>query len=103
MPTSGTFEALKSAKTIGSTNLTAWGEGYNADEYLNVLPNPDQQLIMNDGWSQWQSGNKRHRQGKFSASSPSGSYYSSWGPSKTLDVTLRMSTLDRQTIRGLAG
>ena len=101
MPTSGTFEALKSAKTIGSANLTAWGEGYNADEYLNVLPNPDQQLIMNDGWSQWQSANKRHRQGKFSASSQSGSYYSSWGPSKTLDVTLRMSTLDRQTIKGL--
>jgi len=101
MPTPGTFEALKAAKTIGSANLSAWGEGYNADEYLNVLPNPDQQLIMNDGWSQWQRGNSGHRRGKFSETSRSGSYYSSWGPSKTLDVTLRMSTLDQQTIQGL--
>ena len=101
MPTPGTFEALKTAKTIGATNLAAWGAGYNADEYLNVLPNPDQQLIMNDGWSQWQKGNSGHRKGKFSDTSKSGSYYSSWGPSKTLDVTLRMSTLDRQTIQGL--
>lgn len=101
MPTPGTFEALKAAKTIGSSNLSAWGEGYNADEYLNVLPNPDQQLIMNDGWSQWQRGNSGHRKGKFSQTSRNGSYYSSWGPSKNLDVTLRMSTLDRQTIQGL--
>ncbi|MBM5795007.1 MAG: hypothetical protein FJ049_02610 [Cyanobacteria bacterium M_surface_7_m2_037] len=101
MPTPGTFEALKAAKTIGSANLSAWGEGYNADEYLNVLPNPDQQLIMNDGWSQWQRGNNGHRKGKFSKTSRNGSYYSSWGPSKNLDVTLRMSTLDRQTIQGL--
>ncbi len=101
MPTPGTFEALKSAKTIGSANLAAWSPGFNANEYLNVLPNPDIDLIMNDGWSQWQKGNKNHQKGRFSETSSSGSYYSSWGPSKTLDVTLRMSTLDRQTIQGL--
>lgn len=101
MPTPGTYEALKSAKTIGSANLAAWGAGYNADEYLNVLPNPGQQLIMNDGWSQWQDGNRQHLKGKYSQRSKSGSYYSSWGPQKTLNVTLEMSSLDRQTIRGL--
>jgi len=101
MPAPGTFEALRTAKTIGSANLEAWSQGYNADDYLSVLPNPDQQLIMDDGWSQWQRANSKHRRGKYSDSSKSGSYYSSWGPSKTLDVTLRMSTLDRQTIQGL--
>ena len=85
MPTPGTFEALKSAKTIGSANLAAWSPGFNANEYLNVLPNPDIDLIMNDGWSQWQKGNKNHQKGRFSETSSSGSYYSSWGPSKTLD------------------
>lgn len=101
MSEAGTFESLRSAKTIGSANLAAWSSGYNADEYLNVLPNPEKQLIMNDGWTQWQQGNSKHDKGKFSEASANGSYYSSWGPSKTLNVTLRMSTLDRQTIRGL--
>jgi hypothetical protein len=62
MPTPGTFEALKSAKTIGSANLSAWSSGFNANEYLNVLPNPDIDLIMNDGWSQWQkAGFQKHQ------------------------------------------
>jgi len=101
MANPGTFEALKSAKTIGSANLAAWSTGFNPNEYLNVLPNADIKLIMNDGWSQWQKGNSNHEKGKFSTTTRSGSYYSSWGPSKTLNVTLRMSTLDRQTIQGL--
>jgi len=54
MANPGTFEALKSAKTIGSANLAAWSTGFNPNEYLNVLPNADIKLIMNDGWSQWQ-------------------------------------------------
>ena len=101
MPTPGTYEALKDAKTIGSANLAAWGQGFNTADYLDVLPHSDTKLSMNSGWTQWQKGNRKHLNGKYSSESGNGSYYSSWGPAKTLNLTLKMSTLDQQTIQGL--
>jgi FtsP/CotA-like multicopper oxidase with cupredoxin domain len=101
MATPGTYEALRSAKTIGSSNLAAWSTGYDVSEYLNVLPNENVRLSMDDSWSQWQRGNREHLKGIYSKTSTDGSYHSSWGPSKNLNLTLRMSTLDRQTIQGL--
>lgn len=101
MANPGTYEALLTAKTIGAANLAEWSPGFNAAEYLNVLPNPNVRLSMDDSWSQWQRGNQDHAKGIYSKTSNTGSYYSSWGPEKNLNVTLRMSTLDRKTIRGL--
>lgn len=101
MPTPGTFEALSSAKTIGAANLAAWGSNFATSDYLDVLPHPNQSLRLDSGWNQWQRGNRRHRRGLYSEQSENGSYHSSWGPSKELNVTLKMSSLDQQTIAGL--
>ena len=101
MATPGTYEALRSAKTIGVANLAAWSAGFNPSDYLNVLPNPGQRLPMNDAWSQWQRANQLHSIGVYSGSSANGSYYSSWGPQKELNLTLDMSSYDSQTIQGL--
>ena len=101
MATPGTYAALLEAKTIGAKNLAAWSSGFDPNRYLSVLPHPQITLPINDSWIQWQQGNSQHNQGIYSSTSPNGSYYSSWGPSKSLDVTLRMSTLDQITIKGL--
>ena len=101
MANPGTYEALRDAKTIGSANLAAWGQGFNSADYLDVLPHSDTKLSMNNAWTQWQEGNRNHLRGKYSSTSRNGSYYSSWGPAKTLSLTLRMSTLNQQTIQGL--
>ena len=101
MAAPGTYEALRSAKTIGAANLAAWGSGFNPADYLNVLPNPGKKLVMNDAWSQWQRANRMHGIGRYSGASVNGNYYSSWGPKKELNLTLGMESFDRQVIQGL--
>ncbi|MCP9826824.1 multicopper oxidase domain-containing protein [Synechococcus sp. EJ6-Ellesmere] len=101
MASPSTFEALLDAKTIGQANLANWSPGFDPSQYLSVLPHPDQYMPLVNGWTQWQQGNRKHGKGKYGSQGGDGSYYSSWGPSRSLNLTLRMSTLSQLNVPGL--
>ncbi len=101
MTVPGTFEALLNAKTIGLENLAGWSNGFDPKQYLNVLPHPYQSVPLVNGWTQWQQDNQRYGAGQYSSMGADGTYYSSWGPSRELTLTLRMSTLSQLNVPGL--
>lgn len=96
----GTTEALKSAYIIGQSNFNSWSQGFNQAGYLKVLPHPDQKVAFKDPFRDWQQDHQNYKNGQFSATNAQGTYYSSWGPDKELDVTLKMSDLAQINIDG---
>jgi FtsP/CotA-like multicopper oxidase with cupredoxin domain len=96
----GTTESLKSAYVIGQSNFDSWSQGFGASGYLKVLPHADQKLAFKDPFMDWQKDHQNYKNGQFSATNAQGTYYSSWGPDKELDVTLKMSDLAQINIDG---
>ncbi|MFB2917577.1 multicopper oxidase domain-containing protein [Aerosakkonema funiforme] len=82
-----TSQALKDAYIIGSQNFQNWSPGYDTSGYLKVLPHPDQKVVYKDPFKDWQEGR-------------AGNYYSSWGPEKELNITLRLEDLAQVKIDG---
>jgi len=94
--------SLTDAYIIGSSNHSAWSQGFDPEAYLKVLPKHENKLVYRSPWLEWQQGNKNYRDGIYSEKGPGGSYYSSWGPeSDTLDIELRLSDLNELSIPGL--
>ncbi|MEB3310936.1 MAG: multicopper oxidase domain-containing protein [Snowella sp.] len=91
---------LKNAYIIGQENFNSWSVGFDADGYLKVLPHPDQKVAYQDPFAQWQQDNKDYKNGIFKYQADDGSYYSSWGPKKELEVTLTMDELEQIAIDG---
>ena len=89
--------SFNNAYIIGQTNFNNWSQGLNQKEYLRVLPHPDQKVIFKDPFLDWQ---KDHQNGQFKEESLTGNYFSSWGPDKELNVTLKMSDLSKTVIDG---
>ncbi len=96
---------LKDAYVIGQDNFDAWSTGldendssFDLEEYLKVLPHPDEKVILKDPFQDWR---EDHKDGKFKEVGDEGTYYSSWGPDEELDVTLKMSELSELEIEGL--
>jgi hypothetical protein len=80
--------AIEEAYIIGQENFNSWGQGFDAEGYLKVLPNPDETVPFKDPFRDWQLG------------LPQGTYYSSWGPEKDLNVTIKLSELEQLEIDG---
>ncbi len=96
---------LKDAYVIGKDNFAAWSTGldendspFDLEEYLKVLPHPDEKVVFKDPFLDWQ---QDHKNGEFKEKGDAGTYYSSWGPDEVLDVTLNMSELSEVEIEGL--
>ncbi|MEB3191100.1 MAG: multicopper oxidase domain-containing protein [Snowella sp.] len=91
---------LENAYIIGQQNFNSWSIGFDADGYLKVLPHPDQKVTYKDPFAEWQQDNKDYKNGIFKYQADDGSYYSSWGPEKVLQVTLKMDELEKLVIDG---
>ncbi|MDZ8055933.1 MAG: DUF4114 domain-containing protein [Aulosira sp. ZfuVER01] len=94
---------LENAYVIGKSNFDSWSQAFPNDTagYLKVLPHPNQTIAFKDPFIDWQKDNQNYKNGQFSATNAQGTYYSSWGPSKELKVTLKMSELTQTQIDGL--
>ncbi|OUL27035.1 hypothetical protein BV378_10105 [Nostoc sp. RF31YmG] len=94
---------LENAYVIGKSNFDSWSQAFpnNTAGYLKVLPHPTQTVAFKDPFIDWQKDNQNYKNGQFSATNAQGTYYSSWGPSKELKVTLKMSQLTQTQIDGL--
>ena len=82
--------ALRDFSVIGDYYLNLWGRGYEKNDYLKVLPHPDEKVEYKSAWLEWQEGQKDYKRGVYTEVGPNGSYYSSWGPDDTLEVTLTL-------------
>lgn len=89
--------ALQDLYIIGTENFQNWSPGYNKSGYLKVLPHPSEKVVFKNPFSDWQRGNQN---GQFTSTNTTGTYYSSWGPDKDLDVTLDMRHLSQINIDG---
>ncbi|MEB3220212.1 MAG: DUF4114 domain-containing protein [Nostocales cyanobacterium 94392] len=96
---------LEDAYVIGQDNFAAWSTGkdensqpFDKEGYLKVLPHPDEKVAFKDPFQTWR---EDHKNGQFKEEGDEGTYYSSWGPDKVLDVTLNMSELSELEIEGL--
>ncbi|MEB3123826.1 MAG: multicopper oxidase domain-containing protein [Snowella sp.] len=92
---------LNNAYVIGQTNFDSWSNGFDANGYLKVLPHSEIKVAYNDPFLEWQQDHLNYRDGVFQEVADDGSYYSSWGPDKELDVTLTMDELEQLVIGGL--
>ncbi len=97
----GTSLSLKNAYVIGQSNFDSWSQGFDASGYLKVLPQHQEKVVFKDPFLDWQKDHQNYKNGQFSATNAEGTYYSSWGPDKELDVTLKMSQLTQTEIGGL--
>lgn len=88
---------LQNRYIIGTDNFQNWSKGYNTSGYLKVLPHPDLKVVFKDPFANWQ---KDHQNGQYKSTDATGTYYSSWGPDKELDVTLDMKYLSQISIDG---
>lgn len=75
------------AYIIGEENFNNWSQGFEQEGYLRVLPHPDEKVPFKDPYQDWQSDRP-------------GNYFSSWGPDKELDITLKTEDLDQIEIDG---
>ncbi|MBW4561832.1 MAG: multicopper oxidase domain-containing protein [Mojavia pulchra JT2-VF2] len=91
---------LQNAYVIGKSNFDSWSQGFDAAGYLKVLPHPDQKVVFKDPFIDWQKDHQNYKNGQFNEQGATGSYYSSWGPDKELNVTLKMSDLLQTQIDG---
>ncbi|OUL24614.1 hypothetical protein BV372_28815 [Nostoc sp. T09] len=91
---------LENAYVIGKSNFDSWSQAFpnNTAGYLKVLPHSSQKVVFKDPFINWQ---KDHQNGQFKEQGANGTYYSSWGPDKELNVTLKMSELTQAQIDGL--
>lgn len=79
---------LDDAYIIGQENIDAWSGEYPREDYLKVLPHPNQKIPFADPYADWQAG-------------VPGNYVSSWGPEEDLNVTLTAENLEQVEIEGL--
>lgn len=93
--------ALQDFSVIGDYYLDIWGSGFDKTDYLKVLPHPDEKVEYKSAWLEWQDGQKDYKRGVYTEVGPNGSYYSSWGPDDTLEVTLTLSEANEIFIDGL--
>ena len=93
--------ALRDFSVVGDYYLNLWGRGYDKNDYLKVLPHPDTRVEYKSSWLEWQEGQKDYKDGVYTEVGPDGSYYSSWGPDDTLEVTLTLSEANEIFIDGL--
>ncbi|MBL6802540.1 MAG: multicopper oxidase domain-containing protein [Synechococcus sp. BS307-5m-G38] len=93
--------SLSDFSVIGDYYLDLWGRGYDKSDYLKVLPHPDETVEYKSSWLEWQEGQKDYKSGIYTEVGPNGSYYSSWGPDDTLEVTLTISEANEILIDGL--
>ena len=92
---------IENAYVIGQANFDSWSNGFDADGYLKVLPHSEIKVAYYDPFLIWQQDHLNYRDGVFKEVADDGSYYSSWGPDKELDVTLTMDELEQLVIGGL--
>jgi len=82
--------ALRDAYVIGNYYHNLWSQGFDPEGYLKVLPHPDQTVKYQSAWLEWRKGQKGYKEGRYTEVGPNGSYYSSWGPDKVLELTLTL-------------
>ncbi len=83
--------ALRNAKIIGQENFELWSQGFNKDDYLDVLPHPDEVVPFYNPIEEWQN----------NPEASTGDYFSSWGPDKVLEAQISMEEVDQLEIPGL--
>lgn len=93
--------ALRDSYVIGSYYHNSWSQGFNAEGYLKVLPHPDLKVKDKSAWLEWRKGQKGYKEGRYTEVGPNGSYYSSWGPDKVLELTLTLDESKQILIDGL--
>lgn len=94
--------ALQDFYTIGQENHASWSIGYDAEEFLKVLPHPDVVIPYTSAWQEWQKGQADYKNGNYTYEDPNGLYYSSWGPeSDVVEIELDISSFNELTIPGL--
>lgn len=65
------------------------------------MPHAGTKVAYNDPFLKWQQDHLQYRNGVFKEVANDGSYYSSWGPDKKLEVTLTMDELEQLVVGGL--
>ena len=93
--------ALRDAYVIGNYYHNLWSQGFDPEGYLKVLPHPDQTVKYQSAWLEWRKGQKGYKEGRYTEVGPNGSYYSSWGPDKVLELTLTLDEGKKIQIDGL--
>lgn len=93
--------SIRDSYVIGNAYHALWSPGFNREAYLKVLPHPDQEVAFNSPWLEWRRDQRNYKKGIYKSSGRNGSYYSSWGPDKVLDVTLKLEERDQIQIDGL--
>ena len=94
--------ALQEFYIIGQDNHASWSNGYNAEEFLKVLPHPDIKVPYTSAWLEWQKGQADYKNGNYTYEDPNGLYYSSWGPeSDVVEIELDISAFNELYIPGL--
>ena len=94
--------ALKDFYIIGQEHHAEWSPGYDAEEFLKVLPNPNITLPYKSAWQEWQKGQADYKKGKYTYKDPNGLYYSSWGPdSDVVELELELAAFNELEIPGL--
>lgn len=100
MSTLPLLSSLQNSYIIGQQNFDSWSQGFNPDGYLKVLPRPNEKVVYQDPFLQWQIDHQNYQDGVFISQGANGEYYSSWGPAETLEVDLYMDELEQIVIDG---
>ena len=93
--------ALRDFSVIGDYYLNLWGRGYEKDDYLKFFLILTKKLNTRALGSIGRKVKKDYKRGVYTEVGPNGSYYSSWGPDDTLEVTLTLSEANEIFIDGL--
>ena len=85
--------ALRDAKIIGQKNFELWSkdQDLNPNDYLDVLPHPDEVVPFYNPIEEWQN----------NPEASTGDYFSSWGPNEVLEAQISMEEVDQLEIPGL--